>query len=175
MMKQIPTMRGVTFPNGRSFVLVTKTTAQAFAASIAFIVAGAVVAGAAVFHLPVLGFSAPSASAAPAPVRKVLATHKVTPRRIVRIRYVDDVVHRPAPVSAYPAAPVAVTYQSPPVAPVVAAPVAATSRTATAAAPRYPARATYREDSQPDREAGDHAPPGRYGSTSATATVDGAD
>jgi hypothetical protein len=152
----------------------TKTTAQAFAAAIAFVVAGAALAGAAVFHLPVLGFSSPSASAAPAPVRKVLAAHKVAPRRTVRTRYVDDVVHRPAPVSAYPAAPVAVTYQMP-VAPVVAAPLAATLQSATAAAPQRPARATYHEDSQPDREAGDHAPPGVLGSTSATATANGAD
>ena len=113
----------------------TKTTARAFAASIAFVVAGATLAGAAVFHLPVLGFSSASASAAPAPVRKVLATHKVAPRKIVRIRYVDDVVHRPAPVSAYAAAPVAVTLSAP-AAPRRRGPVVATSRAATAVAPR---------------------------------------
>jgi hypothetical protein len=156
-------------PEPEVLVPFTKTTARAFAASIAFVVAGATLAGAAVFHVPVLGFSSAAASSTPTPVRKVLAIHKVAPRKIVRVRYVDEVVHRPAPVSTYSAAPVAVSYQAPaapPVAPVVAAPVTPTPRTA---------RATYHEDSQPEREAGDHAPPGVHGSTSATATVNGAD
>ena len=155
-----------------------KTTARAFAASIAFVIAGATLAGAAVFHLPVLGFSSASASAARAPVRKVLAAHKVTPRRVVRIRYVDDVVHRPAPVSSYPARPVAVSYQpppAPPVVPVLAAAAPPTSPTTAAAAPQRPASTTYHENSQPDREVGDHGPPGVQGSTSTTATSHGVD
>ena len=49
-------------PEPEVLVPFTKTTIRAFAASIAFVAAGATLAGAAVFHLPVLGFGSASAS-----------------------------------------------------------------------------------------------------------------
>lgn len=122
-------------------MLLDKTTTRAFAASIALVLAGAVVAGAAVFHLPILGFgSAGAESTVPHPSPSTTA-HGVQPRVIVRTKYVDDVVHRPAPATsassasaasstgsssgapAQPAAGTASTYA--PAAPAVAAAVAA--------------------------------------------------
>jgi hypothetical protein len=84
------------------FMPLKTSTTRALAASLAFVAAGATVAGAAVFHLPVLGFGrAPSAHAA-VPVTPV-AARKVVPRKVVRTRIVTDIVHRPAPPSAAPA------------------------------------------------------------------------
>jgi hypothetical protein len=80
-------------------VPLSKTTTRAIAASIALVAAGATVAGAAVFHLPMFGFGpTATAGADAAPARPPVApAHKVRPRVIVRTRYVDDIVHRPAP------------------------------------------------------------------------------
>jgi hypothetical protein len=75
----------------------TKTTARALAAAIAFVIAGGTVAGAAVFHLPILGFGpAPVARTTVAPLTTP-TTRKVQPRVVERTRFVDEVVHRPAP------------------------------------------------------------------------------
>lgn len=77
----------------------TKTTTRALAASVALVAAGATVAAAAVFQLPILGFGrATVASASAVPVRAVVVRQRVKPKVIVKIRYVDDIVHRPAPV-----------------------------------------------------------------------------
>lgn len=86
----------------------TKSTTRALAASVVFVAAGATVAGAAVFQLPILGFgpaNVASASASTPHVRPPVAAvpRKVAPKVVVKTRYVDDVVHRRAPERAYPA------------------------------------------------------------------------
>jgi hypothetical protein len=148
-------------------VPLSKTTTRAFAASIAFVAAGATVAGAAVLHLPVLGFGpAPAATPTPLAVRRVLAVEpeKVAPVKIVRTRYVDDVVRRPTPVRAYRApsaldagqprhALAATSYQSPPppaVAPVVAAAPGMAPPTAVPMQTQPPVSASDPEGSEPD-------------------------
>ncbi len=86
----------------------TKTTTRALAASIAIVAAGATVAAAAVFQLPILGFGSPavaSASATPVKPTTTVAPRKVVPRIIVKTRYVDDIVHRRAVASARVPAP----------------------------------------------------------------------
>jgi hypothetical protein len=82
-----------------------RSTARAVAASFAIVVAGATFAGAAVFHLPILGFKSRS------PVNGVEQRFerpgivRAQKRVVVRTRYVDVVVHRPsAPVAQPPAA-----------------------------------------------------------------------
>lgn len=84
----------------------TKTTIRALAASAVLVAAGSTVAGAAAFHLPILGFGAAPASASPTPASvkpaAPAARRAVRPRKIVKTRYVDDIVHRPAAVSASP-------------------------------------------------------------------------
>ncbi|HTL87658.1 MAG TPA: hypothetical protein VL856_20915 [Acidimicrobiia bacterium] len=145
----------------------TQTTTRALAASIAVVAAGATIAGAAVFHLPVFGFGSTSAAnAATAPVRSApTTTNAVAPIKVVRTRYVDDIVHRPAPVNTrltvQTAAP---TYPPPPVAPGA---FTATSPTIAVATSQSPTRATYHEGSEPDREGSDYAvPPGNQGPAS---------
>jgi hypothetical protein len=153
-------------------VPLTKTTIRALAASIAFIAAGATLAGAAVFHLPVLGFhSASVASATPPSTPRALTAHrKIAPRKIVRIRYVDIVVHRPAPpYTRTTTAAIATTYRVAPrpTAPVVTVgfapalqPSASVARVRTAATSR---------GGEHDYEPNDHAPPATQGSASAPA------
>jgi hypothetical protein len=82
-------------------VTLTKTTTRAIAFSIALVAAGATVAGAAVFQLPILGFGRAAAGATAAPARRPVAPHKIRPNVIVKTRIVDDIVHRPAPTRAY--------------------------------------------------------------------------
>ncbi len=83
----------------------TTTSVRALAASIAIVASGATFAGAAVFHLPILGFGRTGVASAAAPattaatIAKPLA-HKVRPKVIVKTRVVTDIVHRPAPVPA---------------------------------------------------------------------------
>jgi hypothetical protein len=82
----------------------TKTTTRALAASIAIVSAGATLAGAAVFHLPVLGFrSAAASESSTHRYEQPIARHAVRPIAVVRVRYVEDIVHRPAPASSYSA------------------------------------------------------------------------
>jgi hypothetical protein len=92
-------------------VSLNRTTIRALAASVAMVTAGGTVAAAAVFHIPVLGFAA--AGAAPKPVERVAAVHavakRVAPIRVVKTRYVDEIVHHhsAAPSTPAPVAPVA--------------------------------------------------------------------
>lgn len=79
----------------------TKSTTRALAASVAFVAAGATVAGAAVFQLPILGFGRAdlaSATASPAGSRPALPVVRPPAKAevIVKSRYVDDIVHRRA-------------------------------------------------------------------------------
>jgi hypothetical protein len=88
----------------------TKTTTRALAVSVALVASGGTVAGAAVFHLPILGFGRTAVAAADTKsvtaARPAAAVHrKVQPRTVVKTRYVEDVVHIPAPVAAYSATP----------------------------------------------------------------------
>ncbi len=116
----------------------SRTTVRALAASVVFVAAGATVAAAAVFHLPVLGFGpAPSAAAASAtPVAAV--RDAVTPRKVYKTRYVDDVVHAPAATTppsssrGYRSAPGA-TAAAPTAAPVTGATAPAPSTSTTGA------------------------------------------
>jgi hypothetical protein len=75
-----------------------KTTTRALAASVAFVAAGGTVAGAAVFHLPVLGFGPTNAGATASAVASTTMkkTKTVTPIRVVKTRIVDEIVHRRA-------------------------------------------------------------------------------
>jgi hypothetical protein len=92
-------MPGQAHPRTEVLVPFTKTTTRALAASVALVAAGATVAAAAVFELPILGFGrATVASASAVPARAVAVHRRVKPKVIVKVRYVDDVVHRPAPV-----------------------------------------------------------------------------
>ena len=163
----------------------SKTTTRAFAASVALVAAGATVAGAAVFHLPILGFG--STAVASATVTPTTAHHarvaprhkvKVKPRVIVKIRYVDDIVHRPAPAPAPAPAPV---YTQPPAAApsvaLVSAPIPAAASPATIAPP--PVARTSTTTAAPHTDDGhvepadheDGAPP-TAGSATALQTVD---
>jgi hypothetical protein len=81
------------------FVPFTKTTTRALAASIALVAAGATVAAAAVFQLPILGFGHASIAAASAVPARAVVQRSVEPKVIVKVRYVDDIVHRRAPAS----------------------------------------------------------------------------
>src|SRR5690242_2064464 len=102
----------------------TKTTTRALAASIAIVSAGATLAGAAVFHLPVLGFRSAAAAGESSVHRYVQPVHRHTVRPIVvvRTRYVDDVVHRPAPASSYSVPRGAAPYPAPRAAAAIASP-----------------------------------------------------
>ena len=74
-----------------------RTTTRALAASVALVAAGGTVAGAAVFHIPVLGFGASNAGAAATQFVQASAVRtsatKALPRRVVKTRYVDQIVH----------------------------------------------------------------------------------
>jgi hypothetical protein len=169
----------------------TKTTTRAFAASIAFVAAGATVAGAAVFHLPVLGFGPASAATRPLPGRRAVAVEprKTEPVKIVRTRYVDDVVHRPAPTSAYetqraggayraPRVLVASSYQAPyaqAVAPVVTAARTAAPEAAAATSTQPRGAPTDDAGSEPDDAVTDHTAPQAPGNTPTTAPAETAD
>jgi hypothetical protein len=102
-------------------VPLTKTTTRAFAASLVMVAAGGTIAGAAVFHLPILGLGradVASASAAPVAKRAVpVAPKKVHPKVIVKTRYADQIVHVPAPSVASSATPVAAAVTSAPAQP----------------------------------------------------------
>ena len=102
-------------PDPEVIVPLTKTTIRALAASIALVAAGATVAGAAVFQLPILGFAqARPCRAAVSPGGTHVVTRPAAPVKIVRTRYVDDIVHRPAPATAYPAVRVVAATAPPP-------------------------------------------------------------
>ena len=78
----------------------TKTTTRAFAASLALVAAGGTIAGAAVFHLPILGLGradAASAKVAPTAPKAAPVAHKAHRKVIVKTRYADVIVHVPAP------------------------------------------------------------------------------
>jgi hypothetical protein len=85
-------------------VTFTKTTTRAFAASLAMVAAGGTIAGAAVFHLPILGLGRADVASADAtstaPKRVVHAVPKKAHRKVVvKTRYADVIVHVPAPSS----------------------------------------------------------------------------
>ena len=104
-----------------------RTTTRALAASVALVAAGGTVAGAAVFHLPILGFGAANAGASSAVVRTVADVRpaaKIAPIRVVRTRYVDQIVHQHRGAAASRAT-----------APQPSAPVAAASPTAAPTTP----------------------------------------
>ncbi len=91
----------------------TKTTTRAFAASLAMVAAGGTIAGAAVFHLPILGINGAAASANTASHKAdpaVAAAHNKAHRKVVvKTRFADVVVHVPAPSSGTVAAAADVT------------------------------------------------------------------
>ncbi len=132
----------------------TKTTIRALAASTAFVAAGVTLAGAAIFHVPVLGFSRASAatrSAAP-PVDAAVAVRRrtVAPVKIVRTRYVDDIVHRPAPVGASRPAVTITTYGTARVSPTMGSePAVDSSPTSSTTTTTYPSVAPHRDGSEP--------------------------
>ena len=77
------------------------------------------------------------------------------PKKIVRIRYVDDIVHRPAPVVRCAGAVVATTYSAPVGARRARSSRSRSSRPATPGHGRTPtsgASATSHEGSEPDSE-----------------------
>ena len=78
-----------------------RTTTRALAASVALVAAGGTVAGAAVFHIPVLGFGAVNAGATGqvAQVANVASEKPIAPRRVVKTRFVDQIVHHQAAAS----------------------------------------------------------------------------
>jgi hypothetical protein len=80
---------------------VSRSTSRAIAASVALVIAGGTLAGAAVFHLPILGFGkGATANAAETraaqPVEKRVVVRSPKPRVVLRTRYVNVVVHRRA-------------------------------------------------------------------------------
>ena len=86
-----------------------RTTTRALAASVALVAAGGTVAAAAVFHLPVLGFGPANAGATPQQVAAVsfhADATKTAPIRVVRTRFVDQIVHRQTGHRASAAPPV---------------------------------------------------------------------
>jgi hypothetical protein len=117
----------------------TKTTTRALAASVALVAAGATVAGAAVFQLPILGFgraNVASATTTAARPKPALVVRKVKPKVVVKTRYVVDIVHRRAPARAanMQAAPVyASTASAPPPTAYVQAPAVTVAAPAPAA------------------------------------------
>jgi hypothetical protein len=88
-------------PDTEMLMFFTKTKTRALAASVAFVAAGATVAGAAVFQLPILGFGraqVASATATPVDAKPAVTVvrRKIEPKVVVRTRYVTDIVHRRA-------------------------------------------------------------------------------
>ncbi|HEY5011369.1 MAG TPA: hypothetical protein VIK61_01525, partial [Acidimicrobiia bacterium] len=95
-----------------------RTTTRALAASVALVAAGGTVAGAAVFHIPVLGFGASNAGATATQFAQVAAVRpraatKVMPRRVVKTRYVDQIVHHQSAWSGSSATTAASTAPAP--------------------------------------------------------------
>lgn len=89
-----------------------RTTTRALAASVALVAAGGTLAGAAVFHIPVLGFGAANAGATARQIERVASVDttakRVAPIRVVKTRFIDQFVHhRAAAAAAAPAAPAA--------------------------------------------------------------------
>jgi hypothetical protein len=81
-------------------VPLTKTTTRAFAASLAMVAAGGTIAGAAVFHLPILGINGAAASTnvAPHTAQAAAAAPKTAHRKVVvKTRVANVIVHVPAP------------------------------------------------------------------------------
>jgi hypothetical protein len=131
-------MRQTPVPYTEVLVRFTKSTTRALAASVAFVAAGATVAGAAAFQLPSLGFgraNVASAAATPGHAKPAVASvrRKVEPKVIVKTRYVTDIVHRRAPARAYTTS--AAPAPAAPVAPVAVAPASRTFVPAPAIAP----------------------------------------
>src|SRR5689334_3733714 len=97
-MRGAPTMRRQQRSEDR--VNRSRATITALAASVVLVAVTGTLAAAAVFQLPILGFGTARAAT---PVERVelAATppaRRVMPRRVVKVRVVTDVVHRPAPV-----------------------------------------------------------------------------
>ncbi len=123
----------------------TQTTIRALAASAVLVAAGGTVAGAAVLHAPILGFGraeAASANAAPSSATPGVpgVERKVRPVVVVKTRYEDEIVHRPA-ASSYaraasaPSSAQEVSPASPETAPSTTSPTTASSPTTTMAPP----------------------------------------
>jgi len=155
-------------------VPLTKSTIRALAASIALVAAGGTVAAAAVFQLPILGFAQAPASAAVSPGATPVVTRPAAPVKVVRTRYVYDIVHRPAPASAYPAARVVAT-TPPPATLVAAVAVPATSPPAAGALPPQSPRPSFRDGSEPEHGVSAHALPGTRSAASMTENRSGSD
>ncbi len=124
----------------------TQTTVRALAASAVLVAAGGTVAGAAVLHAPILGFGraeAASANAAPASATPGVpgVERKVRPRVVVKTRYADEIVHRPAassyarPASAPSSAQEVWSSAPSETAPTTTSPTTASSPTTTMAPP----------------------------------------
>ena len=89
----------------RFSVQLTKTTTRAFAASLAMVAAGGTIAGAAVFHLPILGLGRADAAsakrrAARRQARRSGCARRLSRKVVVKTRYADVIVHVPAPSAA---------------------------------------------------------------------------
>jgi len=88
-------------------VPLNRTTVRAVAASVAMLTAGGMVAAAAVFHIPVLGFAAADAGASPRHFEQAAVSHTkakaVTPIRVVKTRVVDEIVHHQSVAASMPA------------------------------------------------------------------------
>ena len=152
----------------------TPQAVRAFAASVVMVTAGGTVATAAVLHLPVLGFGAASAAVASPRVAEHSEPAHRAPIRVVRTRIVDDVVHRPAPISfARPTArPTARSYapvvQVQPSAPTVANVVSTTTTSTVTMPPPSPTTSGHHQGDhgQEDGHSGDaggHTTNNRHG------------
>ena len=153
----------------------TKSTIRALAASIALVAAGATVAAAAVFQLPILGFAQAHASAAVSPGGTHVVTRPAAPVKIVRTRYVYDIVHRPASATAYPAVRVVAATTPPPATLVAAVARPATSPTSVGAQPRQSPRPSFRDGSELEHGGSDHALPGTRSAASTKVNRSGSD
>jgi hypothetical protein len=140
-----PDTAAVSSPDPEVPVPLNRTTIRALAASVAMLAAGGTVAAAAVFHIPVLGFGAASAGASANRIEQAAAVRPakpVAPIRVVKTRYVDQIVHHQmaAPAAFAPTAPPATAAPAPMAAratAVTTAPVTAPPVTQPPAAP-YP-------------------------------------
>jgi hypothetical protein len=108
------------------------------------VAAGATVAGAAAFQLPILGFGRAAAGAVPAPADRAAPSRhaaavraKVRPKVVVKIRYADEIVHRrvaavttaSAPTAPGPATTAPTTTAPTTTAPTITAPTTSTTST----------------------------------------------
>jgi hypothetical protein len=123
------------------------TTTRAIAASAAIIAASGTVAGAAVFHVPILGFGRAEIAAAtvepPTNRTPARAPMHSSSRVIVKTRYVDDIVHRRGRIYAAPTLPTSAPVVAPAGAPSATSPTstaATTSTTATTTSTSVPRR-----------------------------------